>query len=290
MEKNTIEKLLKRYTGAATLLLGAQAANAQVTWFDIADTTLDKNGAFYDLDLDTNGIVDFRITQFVDSSSIKINGAQIETFGTAGNQVLGLDYANYNYPFRLNAGDTIEPGKTFKGVGQKSVDRYIGYLGLEINGTNYPNSQFVDKTNGVTDGFIGLRFRSTRNDTIRTYFGWVRVDVSADLKSVTIKDFAYEQEENTGIKAAEGSPLSVATPNILAGSLVQKGSLLEITLPEGGVQQAQLQVMDLSRKLLLEHEVSSAKSSLSLADLPKGVLVARLRYLGHSYSQKVVSY
>ncbi|MDZ7846046.1 MAG: hypothetical protein U5L96_04390 [Owenweeksia sp.] len=88
---------------------------------------LDRNNEFYNIDLDTNGVVDFRITQIVDSSSADLSGTVIEGRGPAANQVLGMDYGNYNYPFKLNVGDTIGPGKPFKGLNNN--DR-TGYLGL----------------------------------------------------------------------------------------------------------------------------------------------------------------
>ncbi|MGB0178313.1 MAG: hypothetical protein ACPF9D_14195, partial [Owenweeksia sp.] len=193
MEKDKLEKLVLKYTGMASALLGVQAANGQLIWTDIQDTTLSTNGAVYNLniDQDTGGVVDFRIVQLVDSTSYDISGVLVRSGGNASNQVVGLNYANYNYAFRLNVGDTIRSTSNFKGI---NTSRNIGYLAFEVDGYTYPNSQWVDTTNGVTDGFLGLKFTAPTSDsTTGTFYGWVRLDISSDFRSVTIKEWAYQQ-------------------------------------------------------------------------------------------------
>jgi len=52
---------------------------------------------------------------------------------------------------------------------------------------------------GLGDKFIGLRFYKNSH----WYYGWVRVNVASDVKSVKVKDFAYQKTPETGIKAGE---------------------------------------------------------------------------------------
>ncbi len=293
MKKEQLEKILLRYSGAATLILGATSAQGQIVWTDIQDTTLSNNNQRYDIDVNNDGEVDFRITQFVDSivSGTNLTGVQVETFGTAGNQVLGLDYLNYNYPFRLGVGDTIGAGEPFKGLGQGTApNRFIGYMGLGVNGITYPNSQFVDTTNGITDGFLGLKFRADENDTIRTFYGWVRLDVAADLRSVTIKDYAYESTYNGTIQAGFGSPIGIDEVQVDMPELVQRGQFLDIELPEGFKPQGEISFFDLGGQLIRKEEVSGQKNRIPLESLPKGMAVAVFTSNGMDTSKKVVVY
>ena len=292
MKKDKVENILLRYSGVATLVLGSQAVQAQVVWNDIADDTLNTNGAYVDLDIDTNGVVDYRITQFVDSinNGTNITGVQIETFGSTGNQVLGLDYANYNYPFRLNVGDTIGVGRPFKGLGKASGTRYIGYMAVALDNNTYPNSQFVDRTNGVTDGFLGLKFYSLENDTVRAHYGWIRVDVAADLRSIIIKDFAYEETPDSMITAGKGSPIGLPEVKKEAPEVVQRGQFLDIQLPEGFRPEAHITIVDMSGRVLKQLEISALSSRVPLQGLPKGILIATVSSNGVDSSKKIVIY
>ncbi len=293
MKKELLEKVLFRYTSMASVLLGTQAVQGQVVWTDIADTTLTQNDQYFDLDIDGNNEVDFRITQFVDSLNglDLLTGVMVETFGTAGNQVMGINYQAYNYPFRLNVADTISSEKLFKGLGASSTpNRDIGYMGLGVNGATYPNSQFVDSVNGITNGFLGLKFRSDVNDTIRTFYGWVRLDVAADLRSVTIKDFAYQSTYDSLITAGQGSPIGIEELEVPTPELVQHGLYLDVNLPEGNRPKAEISFYSLNGNLIKQAKIKETNSTFPLADLPKGMLVAVIRHKGMDTSKKVIVY
>ena len=246
------EAILLRYSGVVSAILASAGVKAQPdTVLTVVDTTLNMNGQSFDIDLDTNGVVDFRINQIVDSTNFDITGVTIQARGPAANQVLGLDYANYNYPFRLSVGDTIGPGKPFSGVGTGSR---IGYLGLIVDGTTYPNSQFV---NGVTDGFLGVRFEGNLDSIVETYYGWIRVDVAADLRSVTIRDFAYITVPDSMIRAGFGSPIGIDEVEIPQPQMAQRGQYLDYELPEGNNVSAELRFFALSGKLVKQIALSS---------------------------------
>lgn len=291
MKKEKLEKTILRYSGVATALLGAQAANGQVIWTDIADTTIQKNGGYYDLniDQDTAGIVDFRIVQVIDSlsSAFSVTGVLVQAQGNAGNQVLGANYGNYNYAFRLNVGDSIGNGRPFNGINSA---RNVGYMAFEGDGSGYPNSQWVDTNNGIVDGFLGLRFKADVNDTIRTFYGWARIDVSDSLESFTIKDFAYESTPLKTITAGQGSPIGVEEFHVEVPSLNQRALVLDLNLPESFQPESEIIFSDLSGKMIQKIERKGHMNSISLENLPKGVLVATVRTNGMDISKKVVIY
>lgn len=291
MKKDKLEKALINYSGVATALLGAGAAHGQVVITDIPDTTLSTNGSVYnfniDSDVDTSNYIDFRIRLFVDSGLYRFTGVTIETNNVAGNQVLGMDYANYNYPFKLGFNDTIGPNGPWKGLGAANVSgKLLGYMALSINDTTYPNSQFVG---GVTDGFLGLKFQGDRNDTIRTYYGWIRLDVASDLKSVTIKEYAYNEDYGSALYAGN---LWVGAEELAARQpeLVQRGKYLDVTFPDELQSSATLQFFDLGGKLIREEEITATQSRIELENLPKGMVIAAVNNGQVSASKKVVVY
>ncbi len=291
MEKDKLEKQILKYTGIASAVLGVQAANGQnIVWTDIQDTTLSTNGASFDLniDQDTGGVVDFRILQLVDSTSYNISGVLVRSGGNASNQVFGMNYSNYNYAFRLDVGDTISSDSIFKGI---NTSRNIGYLAFDVDGYTYPNSQWIDTTNGVTDGFLGLRFNAPTSDsTTGTFYGWVRLDVASDFRSVTIKEFAYRNEADSLIYMGQGAPISVEEFKAEKPALVQKGMYLDISLPETYKPESELKLIGLDGKLIKHISLSGHKNQVPLEGLPKGIMVAYIRSNGVEASRKVVIY
>lgn len=291
MDKETLQKLVFRYGSVATALLGLDKAQAQVVYTDVNDTTLATNNALYELNIDgdTAGVVDFRIIQYVDTTQYNASGAFIQSRPGEASQVLGLNYGSYHYPFKLNVRDEIAADTNYKGTGGPSD---LGQLALTVNDTTYPNDKFRD-TAGVQDGYLGLRFTVSENDTDRTHFGWLRVDVAADLKSITIKDFAYEGQPGEPIRAGEGAPFFDLPEKGAEWSVkfYQAGRTLRVELPEGAKGRHHLRIYDLGGRALRTYAVEGAKWEQSLANLPQGVMVARLEGpQGQRKSIKVVNY
>lgn len=287
MKKQSIERLALRYTGLASAVLGTQALSAQVIWTDIPDTTLSTNNASYGINLDNDTVfgVDFRITQLVDSGLYKINGVILSANGYSSNAAQGLNVGNYNYPMRLGTVDSIGPNEIFRGI---NVAKDIGYMAFEVEGATYPSSNFVDTANGYTDAFLGLRFTGRVNDTNRTFFGWVRLDVAADLKSVTIKDYGYQPEYGTGLTAGENSPIGLrehVTTNI---NFQQLGEQIVIELPEDYKPEGALVLSDLSGKTIKTIAINHRNQRIGLNGLPAGILVASFLSNGETVSKKVV--
>ena len=124
------------------------------------------NNAYYDLNLDGDslGIIDYRFIQYVDTSIFNVSGNFIQSRGTAGNSVMGLDYGNYAYPFNLSPGDSIGPGKPFRGSGGSNS---VGQLSLEISDTGF---KFSDKISRHNCGHCPNRSRQVCKLKVRPQF------------------------------------------------------------------------------------------------------------------------
>lgn len=270
MKKETSHSEALRYLSVAGGVLALNSVQAQIKYVDLPDTTLNTNNAFFDLNIDedTLGVVDYRFIQYVDSGAFNINGSFIQAVSNAGNSVLGLDYANYAYPFNLSPGDSIGPRQVFKGAGGASA---FGQLALTVDGVSYPN----DKFKGAVNGLIGLRFRADRADTIRSFYAWIRVEVAADNKSMTIKDFAWNEAYGEGIKAGEGAPWIGQEEVELKSnlSLQQLGQDLLLTSAQAA---AELNIYNLQGALIESRLIEKGEARIKLDFLSKGILVAKL--------------
>lgn len=284
MKDQKINKIALRYTSAAAALLSTQAVQAQIEYTNPPERTANANGQWLLINLDNDTVADFRITQLVDSAGF--TGVLISTATEANNQVLGLDYGNYNYPFNLQEGDPIGPGQPFKGL--RRFDD-LGYLAFSVYDTvSYPNDQF---DNGM-EGMLGLRFEGTNDEdsTISTYYGWVRIEVAADLKSFTLKDYAFETTPDSMILAGYGDGIGLEEELYETADLSQRGEYLDISIPQSLKAEAHLKIFDLNGQLIREEEIYTREESLSLSGLPKGVLIANLYSNGEQVSKKILVY
>lgn len=272
-----------KYLGAIGGILAASGVSGQIKYVDIADTTLNTNNAYWDLDIDEDslGVVDYRFIQYVDTSIFNVSGSFIQARGAAGNSILGLDYGNYAYPFNLSPGDSIGPGKSFKGAGGTYS---VGQLALEISDTGHANDKFV----GAVNGLIGVRFRTEIDDTVRTFFGWIRVDLGADYKSITIKDYAYNEQYGEGITAGEGSPW-IGLPDLEERlfDLRQVDQQLYFEVPE---KEATLSIYTVGGALVQSTDYSEGAHYLSLASLKPGIYIAQLNDGVRSEEIRILAY
>ena len=280
-DKNKEESL--KYLGAIGGLLAAYGADAQITYVDVADTTLNTNNAEWrlNIDEDTLGVIDYRFIQYVDTSVFNVSGNFIQALGSAGNSVLGLDYGNYAYPFNLSPGDSIGSGKPFKGAGGSNA---VGQLALELNGAGQPNDNFT----GAVNGLIGLRFRADVNDTLRTFYGWLRVDVAADFKSITIKDYAYNTQYGEGITAGEGSTwIGIEDQEVDRFALRQMGEQLFFENPSSEVE---LKIFSTSGQMIHQAKFEKGPHRFDLNQLAKGIYIARLSNAQYAEEIRIISF
>jgi hypothetical protein len=166
-------KVYSSLTAAAALV--ASSADAQ-----IVHTTVNYTGGYetYDIDIDNNGDVDFRLTALstlvtYGSYRISINAAGIE--GLYGNRALGITGAYVDSLYALNAGvivNSTAPSFISSGAlaGSFEVEIYATFLG---NGFWVPvfGSSFGQFGDGATK-FVGVEFENQANGDV--HYGWLR--------------------------------------------------------------------------------------------------------------------
>lgn len=269
----------KIWSLVAFLLLSLKMG-AQVIY---TDTTIVLNSnnevVLLNIDNDTSGVNDFAIRQFVDTAvtgsgpnAILANGSFVERAELTA-VIAGLPAGGTYYPFNINLGEAIDSGTVFKGL--DPIEGY-GQLALKVNDTVLVYDKFHD-TAGITNGFIGLRFIANKGDSITTHYGYIQVSLPANLRSITIKGFAYESRPEVGILAGAGSgllghehypiPASWALRAIDGGVSFQK--------KDGDApREVNLRILSLSGQLITETELNAESHFYSLQHLPKGLYLA----------------
>lgn len=274
--KDQNKSKLAQYTAMAGAVLGTSAAQAQINYVNINDTTVDTNGGYYDIDLDSDGAADFRITQYLDTGATgMLDGILITPFDSLYSRVAGELENGFNYPFKLLPGDSIQLDTEWAGNTQTSP----GYLVFQFDGTPYPNSYWKGP---VSNGYLGLRIM--QDDGF--HFGWARLDVAADNRSFTVKDFAYEETLELSILA--GAPhLSVIERMLEQLVIGQREGVLFLSKPSE-YDAVSVRVYSVSGTEITSVEWEAQQAEIDLSSAPAGVYLVEFTYNGIRNTRKVV--
>lgn len=245
--KPKLSKRLVSYGALASSLAGIAEANGQIVYTDVNPDYAGGNNISYMIDLDNNGVNDFTIRQ--EHSYYNWYG-YIYSYNylymdplVAGNYIVGSIGGTSNqfaYPFALSSNVTISSGMT----GWYNNGYNSGFTSLNWNG-GFGN--FI----GVTDKFIGVQFKIGTN----THYGWIRMDVSVNPTSWTIKDFAYNATPDATITTPQVlSTTSEATKSIKIVSLNHSVALYNLP------QQATYKLINMSGQTITTGTVSGTDS------------------------------
>ncbi len=148
--------------------------HAAVIYTDIIPDQVAGGGfASYFLDLNNDSTMEFSIWQITAGNGVSM-------VSPSGAQVYGLTQANHD-PYALGDSALID------GNLSQWHDNTGGHMIMAPGGTG--------DWNGVTDKYLGLRFK-IGNDW---HYGWARLDVVGGGTEFTIKDYAYEDIPNKEI-------------------------------------------------------------------------------------------
>jgi ureidoglycolate hydrolase len=210
MKKQLLKKLsicLPLGVAFVIMVMFSAGVNAQIIYTDIIpDTTINKNGGVYNLDLNNDKITDFRIT---------FNTATA-TYGKCGSAnkinilITPLDSNavgnTSTYPSALNLNSVIDSSSF---VWRKNSNQILANVDWSCVGSGrYPfvrynlRSTITGNWNGKNDKYLPLQL----NLKSQKYYGWVRLDVASVAASFTVKDYAYDSTSNQSVIAGCSTP------------------------------------------------------------------------------------
>lgn len=216
-KKNTLESRLKKYTALAGGITVAVAGTGQVIYTDINPDSVNVDHLDVTLiDFDGDGSDDFTLIKFIQSTSGTFAyGSGVVSYGVNTEGAVGVAGTGANSGWMASGTSAsaglanVTAGAAIGGTGAFNTSQ--GTLGF-VQGVTYgaPFSAYNTTNIGgnfvnTTDAYIGVKFDIAG----AAHYGWVRVDLSADGTTLTVKDYAYEATAGTAINAGDVGPCSI---------------------------------------------------------------------------------
>lgn len=300
-KKSGLEKKLAAYSALAAGVFVVGSANAQIIYTDInPDSTIFAVDSFF-LDLNNDGIVDFRINALKYQSSttgshsqfnIDVDYVAIEPLNN--NEILSsynyVSYYNYSSGAKaLNKNDTIQDVETDENWWSESMGILNGqgsYSGT-MNGSSFSGTIDYGHFVGVTNKYVGVRIEKVQDgDTIWQY-GWVRLDVASNGKSFVVKDYAYQGAHDKYILAGMEVSGTIEKKIVENIEIYVSQKTLFIDFKELKKEDAIIRVLNINGQELLKKE-NSEKSEISLKEFTTGIYIVNIQFEEVSISKKVM--
>jgi hypothetical protein len=277
--KQQLKKKLLTYSslGSAIALIAART-DAQIVYVDPPDITI--NSGIYDLDLNNDGIYDFRFYDTEDFSGynkIVFNGNDYYR------QILAAEDCDFyqQVPRIIPAGEVIKRNAAGDHWRNISYSNENGLFCSDLASCTYPGWK------GKSKKFFGFRFINQPNQST-FYYGWMRVSVAPDCHTLKIHDWAYNSEQGKSIVAGQTMRIGSGEEDHASDLFVHADDrTLHI---DNNMRQETLQVFiyNLSGQLLQQLKTADTGTEVDLHEFPAGMLLVHIQGSQVSDSWKVV--
>lgn len=271
--KNSTMRKMAAYSAAA--LASAGFANAQIVYHDVnPDVTFNPNDSLA-IDLDNNGVMDYYM-MFLHFSGYQNDQLFIAPLNI-GNRAIGeAAWSAWSwYGIALNAGDSINASANWVCPG--GVDpRSRVFFASTYNGNEYGN--FADGQ----DHYLGVKFQIGAN----IHYGWIRVNVTDSVTGMTLKDWAYRQTPNIGLKAGETTTTNIENA-VLSNSRIY-GSMGKIYVHLSEVIDGTITVYNSLGEKVIEEAITHSSTILDASSLEKGIYNVVIRSGNSQVMKKVI--
>lgn len=247
-------------------------SRAQILHTVVTPNLIDRDTLLL-IDLDQDTIPDYAIrTQFdrIENNSV-YDIISVTPLGQQGHRVAGSVPTVFPYAGRFGLNEFIGPQTPF--------------LNPEVEGgmSFKRNGQFLfnDPWNGgATDEFLGFALRRNGN----THYGWAKVDVDSDGKSVTLKEFAVNLTPDEPINTNRFFNISENSFRDLV--IWQTSGWLHLRIPDNQ-SHLQIQLTDLQGRTLKTDQMYGSAYSMPL-NLPTGMYLLTIRKNNTYITRKIL--
>ncbi len=273
--KKDFNKKLKQYAGLTATLLGANGLQAQILYTDVdPDITIDSTYTL-EINLDGDTLNDFAIRatigQMVGFSRFDV--IEAVPIGNIGNRIAGTTPLMYPYAEKLDFETPIDSSTQFLPANVE------GSMSFARNETFLYNDFWNE---GATDKYLGFLLRK---DTT-WHYGWARLDVAADGKSFTLKDYAVNLTPKQGINTNRFFSVNeVAQLGIRLGQNNQS-----FTVFNPNLKNYQLELYDIAGQLIYQSSESESEVRFLRQNLKSGMYLVRLIMGNQEYNKKIIWY
>ncbi len=216
MKKDSFAKKLAGYIAmSSAFLAAAKESDAQIIYTDVNPDFHSQNG-YFNLDLNNDGIVDFKISATLDFSSSYYSSSSAFSFYTLkfsvkslGNNKIVID--TLQFPKAMYQQEIISSNNQW-GINETLF--LSTRASFYWNGNGGAGSGTWGNWNTQSEKYLGLNLKVATTN----YYGWARIIVDEGFtKFLTLKDYAYnnipEQPINSGEVDCNNSTNITATPS-----------------------------------------------------------------------------
>lgn len=274
---NTLDEKIKQYAAVAVGVVGVTGASAQVVYTDVnPDAVLTAAGtAQFVVDFNGDVVADIAFLAFAGGYTTSDFGGYQATVNYVGaaaafppsaaatNAWIG---AAANTPDNLTNGSAVGAGGAFL-TGQ-------GNLRLAFD-VVYPASTSYNFTDTVgnfagAEGYVGVRFDIAG----AAHYGWVRVEVSSDATTMTIKDYAYNATAGTAINAGDmGSSVGI---NDITNQVIIRNQYNKLNIELVNINNAEISVVNLAGQVVINDQMNSNVKEINMDNLTTGIYMVNV--------------
>ncbi len=268
MKREQLNSALRNYSSLAVAALGVGSANAGIIYTDVnPDQTFSNNGQFYDLDLNNDLTNDFRITITTGGGGPGSTFTYIKATPLNSNSVV----FSQNFGASAKLASAMSASSNI-GAGNQWANGNAIYLG------DYTKVGTFTTSNGAwgnqSDKYLGLKLKVGAN----TYYGWIRMDVGNKYGSFTVKDYAYENTNNTTIKAGDmGATAMDRLHGVGISWLIDQENLI---MNSNESLTGELSIIDMNGKTIIQKTVTNNSTKVGITELTNGIYFAIVRSSG----------
>lgn len=275
MKNISFSKKLAAYSALA--LAGAAAANAQIVYHDVNPDVTFNTGDSLAIDIDNDATADYYIKHMFSVNSSFSYGTVGTSFNrqlfmaplVTGNMQMGSDgWKSWNwYGSALNLNDPIGASGAWVcagGVDPRSRVFFGTEFGYDVTygGNPYTGGGIYGNFGDGNDHYMGIKFQIGAN----THYGWVRVNVLADVTSMTLKDWAYNATADEQILA--GQMTAGVEEGALEGKIFAYDRQLNIQLADAN---GTVTVYNAVGQVVISQEINNANTVIGMNSFDSGI-------------------
>ncbi|MEZ5013596.1 MAG: T9SS type A sorting domain-containing protein [Chitinophagales bacterium] len=297
MQSNITIRLAEYAAFAASVLVIANKAEAEVIYTDIdPDIVLDSNGEGALVDMDNDGINDFG---FLKSSALYTYYTYFSSFpeirfrnyiwagpSAEGNKIAGgFLYHSWSgsfwyQPDYLSQSVLINPELDFYGFGTQVM---AGVISLQFSTGNWLQIADYGGWFNFSDHYLGVYFADSDHNY---HYGWIRCSVSDSADVLTIKDYAYNAEPETGLLAGTLISGIPASGNTLEAEVYSFAQNVYINIEN--VHNVTVSILNMQGESVLIKNINSSNEVIDMSYFSPGVYVISVQQDNKVYVKKVV--
>lgn len=288
-------KKLAGYSIFATAFLSTKSSESQIVYTDIDDVTLSADNEFYNIDLDYDGLNDFKLQKisgsFYSYWSEHLSYADYIFIAPlqSGNKIAGLksvidpSYGGFTqyFPFALNSGALINEDLTF----QNNNFEILAYKIRNDDGGGGPSGGEWFYNN--TDQYLGVMFVDTLDCK---HYGWIRCEAFGGADSIVIKEFACVIPCELGVYAGtyliDTTDIAINSLQNFKPTIYNYSNVLTINI-NANLVGSNYTITSTDGKLIGSGNLNQSNNTINLTCAP-GIFIVTVKNAGSSYSQKII--